>query len=127
MPHYLLPSLHTAVRTGQPHDLLVLALAGWFRYLLGRNDAGRPIDVEDPLADRLTSLVHGTDPRPLLGERAIFGDLVDRADLVARLGDDLQRMERHGVRATVAARLAQHRPAAALPSSAPGTSCPRPA
>jgi fructuronate reductase/mannitol 2-dehydrogenase len=107
VPGYLLPSAHQAVAEGRPHDLLALAVAGWFRYLQGTDDAGRRVDVDDPRAERLTALARegGTDPRPLLGERDLFGALGDDPVFVAAVRDDLVQLARDGVRATVAAHL----------------------
>jgi mannitol 2-dehydrogenase len=127
MPNYLLPSLHGALGGDRPFDLLALAVAGWCRYLQGSDDAGTPIEVEDPLAERLTQLARagGTNPRPLLGERSVFGDLVDHPGLVDVVAADLQQMDRDGVRATVAAHLAQVR--RGTPGPALGSECLRPA
>ena len=47
----------------------------------------------------------GTDPRPLLGVRSIFGDLGEDPVFVAELADALDRLERDGARLTVAASL----------------------
>jgi mannitol 2-dehydrogenase len=127
MPNYLLPSLHRALADDRPYDLLALAVAGWFRYLQGTDDTGAEIEVEDPQAERLTALARagGTDPRPLLGERSVFGDLADHPDLVDAVATDLRQMARDGVRATVAAHLTgAGRPAA---DPAPGDACSQPA
>ena len=69
---------------GRRIDMLALAVAGWMRYVSGRDEAGRAIEVSDPLTEefaRITaeSRVHGGgDPaalaRGLMGIRAIFGD-----------------------------------------------------
>jgi mannitol 2-dehydrogenase len=114
MPNYLLPSLCTAVQQGRPHAMLTLAVAGWVRYLQGTDETGQPIEVQDQLADRLQELVRadGTDLRPLLGERSVFGDLVDDEGFVARLRTAVQRLQDDGVRATLAAALADTGPSA---------------
>jgi fructuronate reductase/mannitol 2-dehydrogenase len=127
MPKYLLPSLHQAIADNRPHDLLALAVAGWFRHLQGTDDTGGDIEVEDPQAEHLTGLARagGTDPGPLLGERSVFGDLVDHPDLVDAVATDLREMERDGVRATVAAHLLRASGPAADP--VPGDACSRPA
>jgi fructuronate reductase/mannitol 2-dehydrogenase len=115
VPNYLLPSLRSALQEDRPHALLTLAVAGWLRYLRGTDEAGRPIEVQDELADRLQELARrgGTDPRPLLGERSVFGDLVDDEAFVARLEEVLQRLADDGVLATLADQLAAagHAPA----------------
>jgi mannitol 2-dehydrogenase len=105
VPNYLLPSLHQALAEGRPHELLTLALAGWLRYLHGADEAGRPIEVQDEHADRLQELARtgDGDPRPLLGERAVFGDLVDDEDFVVRLQEMVEQLESEGVRSTLSA------------------------
>jgi mannitol 2-dehydrogenase len=96
MPSYLVPTVIEAVESGRPHRLLTLALAGWFRYLRGLDDHGRRIVVEDARADELTSLARagGTDPRPLLCQRDLFGDLVDHEEFVELLTETLEQLER---------------------------------
>jgi fructuronate reductase/mannitol 2-dehydrogenase len=108
MPHHLLPSLREALAQGRPHSLLTLAVAGWFRYLRGEDARGRPYAIDDPRADEMQTLARagGTDPRPLLGERSIFGDLADLPDFVAELQIALERLDRDGVRRTIGATLA---------------------
>jgi fructuronate reductase/mannitol 2-dehydrogenase len=108
MPHHLLPSLRQALDEGRPHRLLTLAVAAWFRYLLGVAPDGRRVDVDDPQAALLQALARagGTDPGPLLGERSIFGDLGDSPSFVAELGEALEQLDRDGVRATLTAALA---------------------
>lgn len=106
MPHHLLPSLRQALEEDRPHGLLTLAVAGWFRYLRGTDEAGRPLALEDALADRLQrlALAGDTDPRPLLAETAVFGDLGRHPAFVAELQETLIALDHDGVRATVAAR-----------------------
>jgi fructuronate reductase/mannitol 2-dehydrogenase len=107
VPGYLLPSLRAALTEGHPHRLLTLAVAGWFRFLAGEDEAGRTIEVQDAQRDRLQELVRqgGTDPRPLLAERSLFGDLVHDEAFVAELEQALQQLHGDGVRATLQARL----------------------
>jgi mannitol 2-dehydrogenase len=107
VPNYLLPSLRTALDEGRPHGLLTVAVAGWMRYLLGTDEAGRPIEVQDQLADRLQELARagGTDPRPLLGERSVFGDLGDDEAFVEGLESVLRQLADGGVRTTLQVQL----------------------
>jgi fructuronate reductase/mannitol 2-dehydrogenase len=107
MPHHLLPSLRQALDEGRPHGLLTLAVAAWCRYLQGIDHVGRPIEIDDPQAGLLRTLATagGTDPRPLLGERSIFGDLGENPGFVAELTAALEQLDRHGVRATLRAAL----------------------
>jgi mannitol-1-phosphate/altronate dehydrogenase len=108
MPHHLLPSLHEALAEGRPHGLLTLAVAGWFCYLRGVDGAGHPVVVDDPRAELLQELVlagGGTDPRPLLGVRSIFGTLGADPSFVLELERSIADLQRDGVRATLADRL----------------------
>jgi mannitol 2-dehydrogenase len=126
VPNYLLPSLRQAREEHRPHELLTLAVAGWFRYLRGTDELGRPLEIEDQLGDRLQELASagGTDPRPLLGERAVFGDLGDDGELVELLAELLRQLEQDGVRATLTDRLAAAPPADSRPAAADGESVP---
>ena len=60
--------------------LLTLAVAGWMRYVSGRDEAGQPIRVDDPLAAQFAEIAneHRNNPRELarglLDVRAVFGD-----------------------------------------------------
>jgi mannitol 2-dehydrogenase len=89
VPSYVLPSLELALALDQPREHLVLAVAGWLRFLRGVDYDGRPIEIEDVHADRLRSLAAagGTDPRPLLAQRDVFGALSDST----RLADELEQ------------------------------------
>ncbi|QCK85697.1 mannitol dehydrogenase family protein [Phreatobacter aquaticus] len=64
---------------GLPVGVAALGIAAWMRYVAGPDEAGRPIDLRDPMADRLKALAAGAggDPaklaKALLGVEAIFG------------------------------------------------------
>ncbi len=104
VPRFLLPSLQEQVGRGGPNKLLTLAVAGWFRYLRGTDDAGRAITVQDPLAATLQEQARsgGTDPCPLLNLHDLFGSLGQSDSLVDGLSDALTRLERDGARRTLA-------------------------
>ena len=84
--------------------LLALALAAWMRRATGEDDAGEPIRVAHPLADLLRerAWAGGSDPRPLLSIRTIFGDLEDHHDFVAVLARWLGSLHKKGAAATMA-------------------------
>jgi fructuronate reductase/mannitol 2-dehydrogenase len=104
MPAYLLPSLLTARAEGRPTTLLTLAVAGWCRYLQGSDRDGNPIEIRDARKDVLQALatVKGTDPRPLLSERDIFGHLGDDPEFVRTLESAIRDIEEYGPAATIA-------------------------
>lgn len=105
LPCHLLPSIADRREHGLPHPLLTLAVAAWCRYVRGVDEDGRPIAVDDPLAERLRLLATegGSDPRPLLAERTLFGPLSDDEDFAAELEAAIAAIDRDGARAAVAA------------------------
>jgi fructuronate reductase/mannitol 2-dehydrogenase len=105
VPLHVVPSIARARALGRDHSLLTLAVAGWFRYLRGGDERGRRLVPDDPLAERLqkAAVRGGTDPRPLLAESGRFGALAADPAFVASLEQALLALDRHGVRATLAA------------------------
>jgi fructuronate reductase/mannitol 2-dehydrogenase len=96
MSAYLLPSLVEAVARGGPHELLTLAVAGWFRYLGGRDDAGRPIEVRDPRLAALRAHAHSTDPRGLIASLDALAPLRGNELFAARLERSIRSLDRFG-------------------------------
>ena len=115
VPRHIVPSILAAREQGRDHALLTLAVAAWFRHLRGRGMQGEPVQLDDPLAPILQPLAiaGGTDPRPLLSERSLFGDLGDDAGFVADLEEALVSLDRLGARGSLEARLVGDREAAA--------------
>jgi len=114
MPSYLLPSLVEGRDRQRPAPLLALAVAAWFCYLGGEDLDGRPIEVRDARREQLQGLVAGgDDPRPLLGERSIFGALGDDTDLAISVEEAIDDMRRLGPVAAACDRLALDLPEAA--------------
>ncbi len=103
MPSYLLPSLHEALAQHRPHRLLLLAVAGWLRYLRGHDLDGRPLTVEDPEVEQLTALARGRgqDARRLLGMRSVFGALGDSPAVVADLRELVRLLDQGGLPAAL--------------------------
>jgi fructuronate reductase/mannitol 2-dehydrogenase len=103
MPSYLLPSVHDARAAGRPCELLTVAVAFWLRRLGGVDFAGNEITTDDPRADELQQLVaQGEgDPRPLLADRAVFGDLADDEDFAGHVEQLLRLLEEDGPQATI--------------------------
>ncbi len=77
LPQRLLGTIAENLAAGRPIDGLALAVAAWMRYVGGTDERGAPIDVRDPLADRLRALSDAA-PTPdarvaaLLGVREVF-------------------------------------------------------
>jgi mannitol 2-dehydrogenase len=95
---FLLPSLYEAIEQNRPHTLLMLALAGWMRYLRGYDLKGREIRIDDPKKELLTKLatMDGHNPDPLL-RHEIFGELRMIPGFTDRLREMITDIDEHGV------------------------------
>jgi fructuronate reductase len=84
LPQRLLATARDNLSAVRPMPLLTLAVAGWMRYVAGRDEQGRSIKVDDPLAAQFATIAaaHRDNPRGLasglFGLRAIFGDDLGR-------------------------------------------------
>jgi fructuronate reductase len=80
LPQRLLAPARELLARGAPIDRIALGVAAWMGYVTGLDEKGQPIDVRDPLSERLRGLADaaGRDAerlsRALLGLREIFGD-----------------------------------------------------
>ncbi|WP_432563292.1 mannitol dehydrogenase family protein [Kineococcus sp. SYSU DK003] len=103
MPNYVFPSVQAAVAAGRPHQLLLLAVAGWMRFLRGYDYAGNDVPVEGPLADRLVELARQgqEQPEPLMSEQTVFGDLRDDPAFAAGVEVALRALEEQGPREVI--------------------------
>ena len=101
----ILGTLHENLAEGRKTDGLCVALAAWMRYVSGTDEAGQPIDVRDPLADRLRNLAAGQDTpadvvTAILSVEDIFpADLADH--LRGPVSKAAEKIWSNGVRATV--------------------------
>ncbi|ORW71412.1 mannitol dehydrogenase family protein [Mycobacterium saskatchewanense] len=95
---FVLPSLQDAVAQGRPHTLLMLAVAGWARYMRGHDLQGRELRLEDSQAipvGRLANMA-GNRPDPLL-RHAMFAELRTVPGFAERLGDMIRDIDTRGV------------------------------
>lgn len=109
LPQRLLGTIRERLRLGLPVPRLALAVAAWMVYVGGRDLAGRPIDVRDPLAATLQARIAdaGGDAArrvaALLSETAIFGDDLTRDPTFSRpVERAYERLTSHGPRAAMA-------------------------
>ena len=63
LPQRLLGTVRERLAAGAPIDRLALAVAAWMRYAAGVDEGGKPIDVRDPLAERLGRIGRESRPR----------------------------------------------------------------
>jgi fructuronate reductase len=80
LPQRLLGTVRDRLNAGAPIPRLALGVAAWMRYVTGLDEAGRPIDVRDPMAARLRALADKAGlaaarlAPALLSVREIFGE-----------------------------------------------------
>lgn len=71
LPQRILGTLAENAAVGRASPGLMLAVAGWMRYVSGTDEKGQPIEVKDPLADDLRArAAEGVEA--LLALRAVF-------------------------------------------------------
>ena len=109
LPQRLLGTIHERLEAGAPIERLALGVAAWMRYVGGRDEHGRAIDIRDPLADRLARIAGEAGPSAerlapaLLGLREVFGDdLPSNPRFTGPVQEALAALFRQGARATVA-------------------------
>ncbi|MEP9355629.1 mannitol dehydrogenase family protein [Xanthobacter sp. KR7-65] len=107
LPQRLIATARDRHAIGAPIPLLALGIAGWMRYVTGRDEAGGAIDVRDPLATRLRGLADSAGPDAarlapaLLSVREVFGDLGADPRFARAVTDALARLLRMGAAAAV--------------------------
>lgn len=65
LPQRLLGTIRDRVARGQSIERLSLGVAGWMRYVTGVDEAEKPIDVRDPLAEHLRGVFEQTGRDPV--------------------------------------------------------------
>ncbi|MGB6766300.1 MAG: mannitol dehydrogenase family protein, partial [Mycobacterium sp.] len=95
---FVLPSLQEAIAQGRPHTLLMLAVAGWARYMRGHDLKGRKFRIEDSQAIPVVRLatMASSNPDPLLGHE-MFAEVRAVPGFAERLGDMIADIDGHGV------------------------------
>ncbi|MBE7213512.1 MAG: mannitol dehydrogenase family protein, partial [Gluconacetobacter diazotrophicus] len=107
LPQRLLGTARDRLAAGRPIDRVALGIAAWMRYVTGRDEQGRAIDVRDPLAADLRArtataqtavdLVHAC-----LGVEPVFGtDLPAHPGFRDAVGTALAGLLDHGAARTV--------------------------
>ncbi len=103
----LLDSIQIHLSNGSSFDYLALAVAGWMRYVSGKDDHGAEIRVSDPLADKLTELVaNSTDDenrvKALFSLNTLFSpELVSNALFTGKVTHFYLSLRDHGAKKTV--------------------------
>ncbi len=108
IPQRLLGTLRHHLKNDGPISACSLAVAAWIRYVMAVDESGEPIEVQDPLADKLKGLADnaGTTPAALveafLGLTEVFGsDLKSEQRFRDELVEWLGRLLEDGALETV--------------------------
>lgn len=106
LPQRMLAGIRVHLERGSAWPLLALGVAGWMRYVSGTDDAGKAIDVRDPLADKIRAAVASSseDERvmALLSLQEIFAtDLIEQPGFVQAVESAWQRIRQYGAHQAV--------------------------
>ena len=103
LPQRLLGTLAWRLQRGLPIDRLALAVAGWVHYAAGIDLEGNPIDVRDPMADRLAAGLapHLDEPQALAGaalgiEEIFTPELAANAAFAGAVTESLAALKQYG-------------------------------
>ncbi|MGK5682073.1 mannitol dehydrogenase family protein [Actinoplanes sp. URMC 104] len=109
LPQRILHTIEDRRAAGAVPRWAGLAVAGWMRFVQGVADDGRPLPLNDPLADRIRARLAAAPATPdgvvdaLLGLDTVFSPaLAADAELRAVLVEWLTAFEKHGVAQTLA-------------------------
>lgn len=104
IPQFIMPSVAEQIWVTGPFRRLCFVVGAWFHYQNGIDDAGNPIQVDDPMREQLQALAKagGTDPRQLLSIETLFSDDL-RADkrFIDEVTTAMKLIAQDGVMATM--------------------------
>ncbi|MCC8421505.1 fructuronate reductase [Photorhabdus thracensis] len=105
LPQRMLDSVTYHLANGSDYWHLALGIAGWMRYISGKDEQGELIDIRDPLVDQFKSIYRqhrlSVDVVPAL--LAVFGNpLSDNPHFVRVVSDAYQQLLDYGARRAVA-------------------------
>ena len=108
LPQRALESIAHHLKAGTPYPRLALLVAGWMIYVSGIDLEGQPIDVRDPLAEKLKELAQGDSIEiivsNLMQQSGVFpAELALSAALKISLEEAYRAIKEKGVKEAVAA------------------------
>lgn len=102
-PKFILPALRDTLQAGGGFSGLALEIALWARYLQGRDEVGKLIEIEDVIANDLCRRAQEARTRPLsfLENTVVFGELAANQPFADAFSKWLTLLENSGTRATL--------------------------
>lgn len=103
IPKWLLPVVFDQLARNGQVELSAAIVASWARYAEGVDENGTAINVVDPLKDELIPIAQGQydDELAFIGNRRLFGDLVDEPRFTHAYVDTLRSLHERGARVTL--------------------------
>ena len=104
LPKFVLPVFPKLEQGGQDSRLVSLTVASWLHFFRRSEQGGAKVAVVDECAAQLAQAVegHGSDPRPALAIRSIFGEqLPANPRFVSEVQQAMESLLLHGVPETV--------------------------
>jgi mannitol 2-dehydrogenase len=103
IPKWLLPVIREQLSQGGEISRSAAVVASWARYAEGIDEQGQPIEVVDPLKEKLMAAAarNREDPDAFIANRQVFGDLVDDKRFVVAYRSALTSLHERGARATL--------------------------
>jgi mannitol 2-dehydrogenase len=98
IPKWLLPVIRDNLARGGEIERSAAVVASWARYAEGTDEHGEPIDIVDPLRDRVSA---NAQAGRFIEDRALFGDLAGDARFRAAYDAALESLHEHGARKTL--------------------------
>jgi len=90
--------LEEAIKKGSEHTYMVFALACWGRFLLGTDEQGKEIPIEDPMGQQLAQALKKS-PRAFLELSSVHDLSKEQWSLLERMfSNDLMAIEKNGTR-----------------------------
>jgi mannitol 2-dehydrogenase len=104
IPKWVLPVVRRNLDAGRPVTRAATLIASWARYAEGIDEAGRPIDVVDPLRDEVTERARRqrSDRLSFVANERVFGDLGRQPAFAEPYARALDSFHRLGARQTLA-------------------------
>lgn len=102
LPQRVLATIAERLSKALPIETHAMIVAAWIRYVSGTDEAGRSIDVRDPLSGELARIAAGAGPVPerqaaaFLGIGQIFGQLGRDERVHSAVLQALRRLYAHG-------------------------------
>jgi mannitol 2-dehydrogenase len=103
IPKWLLPVIRAQLARGGEIARSAAIVASWARYAEGVDEHGEPIDVVDRDRDRVMALAarQREDPLAFVGNRELFGDLIEHPRFVDAYLFALRALHERGARETL--------------------------